>query len=108
SVLVLVGWLIRHDVARRTIRTTGATRFMAACILAGYLWLAVAGAVLLLGAPEGRPAYDAVVHSVLLGYAFSMIMAHATTILPAVLRVALPYRAAFWVPAALLQLALIA
>ena len=36
-----------------------------------------------------------------------MIMAHATTILPAVLRIPLPYRPAFWVPIALLQVALI-
>ena len=42
-----------------------------------------------------------------LGYTISMIMAHATTILPAVLHIALPYRAAFWVPAALVQLSLV-
>ena len=73
---------------------------------AGYVWLAIAGAVLLFGAPAGR-AYDAVVHAVFLGYTFSMIMAHATTILPAVLGILLPYRAAFWVPAALLQIGLV-
>lgn len=107
TLLGLTGWLLRHDVARRTIRSTGATRYMAAGILAGYLWLGVAGAVLLFGAPEQRPPYDAVVHAVFLGYGFSMIMAHATTILPAVLRIALPYRAAFWIPAVLLQISLV-
>lgn len=105
--LSLVAWLIVHDVARRTIRATGATRYMAACILAGYVWLGIAGAILLFGAPAAGRAYDAVLHAVFLGYTFSMIMAHATTILPAVLRIRLPYRAAFWAPAALLQLALI-
>lgn len=105
--LSLVGWLIVHDVARRTIRATGVTRYMAACILAGYVWLAVAGLVLLLGEPTGQAAYDAVIHAVFLGYTFSMIMAHATTILPAVLRIPLPYRPAFWAPIALLQVALI-
>jgi len=105
--LSLTGWLVVHDVARRTIRATGVTPYMAACILAGYVWLAVAGLVLLLGAPEAQPAYDAVIHAVFLGYPLSMIMAHATTILPAVLRIALPYRPAFWAPIALLQVALI-
>lgn len=105
--LSLTVWLVAHDVARRTIRTTGVTRYMAACILAGYVWLTVAGLVLLLGMPAAQPAYDAVIHAVFLGYTFSMIMAHATTILPAVLRIPLPYRPAFWAPIALLQLALV-
>lgn len=105
--LSLVFWLIVHDVARRTIRASGVTRYMAACILAGYVWLAVAALVLLLGEPIEQPAYDAVIHAVFLGYTFSMIMAHATTILPAVLHIPLPYRPAFWLPVALLQLALI-
>ena len=107
GLLSLTGWLVAHDVARRTIRATGVTRYMAACILAGYVWLAVAGLVLLLGAPQAQPAYDAVIHAIFLGYTFSMIMAHATTILPAVLRTALPYRPAFWAPIALLQVALV-
>ncbi len=105
--LSLTGWLVVHDVARRTIRTSGVTRYMAACILAGYVWLAVAALVLLLGEPSAQPAYDAVVHAVFLGYTFSMIMAHATTILPAVLHISLPYRPAFWAPIAILQIALI-
>lgn len=107
ALLSLVAWLVRHDVARRTIRASGVTRYMAACILAGYAWLAVAGVVLLFGDPTGTPGYDAVVHAVFLGYTFSMIMAHATTILPAVLHITLPYRPAFWAPVALLQLALV-
>lgn len=105
--LSLTGWLVVHDVARRTIRASGVTRYMAACILAGYVWLTVAALVLLLGYPSAQPAYDAVLHSVFLGYTFSMIMAHATTILPAVLHLPLPYRPAFWVPIGVLQVALV-
>lgn len=107
TLLALGGWLVVHDVARRTIRGSSVTRYMAACILAGYVWLMVAGVLLLWGQPMGQPAYDAVVHAVFLGYTFSMIMAHAPSILPAVLRVHLPYRAAFWAPVALLQVALV-
>jgi len=81
-----------HDVARRTIRAKGVARFMAGCLLAGYVWLAVAGAIWVLagGVTEG-PAYDAVIHAVFLGFTMSMIMAHAPVILPAVLRCRLPY-----------------
>jgi len=43
SLLSLVWWLLVHDVARRTIRAKGLPRFMAGCLLSGYLWLAVAG-----------------------------------------------------------------
>lgn len=107
ALLLIVVWLVQHDIARRTIRSRGATRFMAACILAGYVWLAVSAVVLLFGWPATQATYDTVVHGVFLGYTFSMIMAHATTILPAVLRISLPYRAAFWVPAGLLQVALV-
>ncbi|GAA3768058.1 hypothetical protein GCM10022240_20600 [Microbacterium kribbense] len=107
TLLALVGWLVVHDIARRTVRASGAARYMAACILAGYLWLAVAGVALLFGDPTAQPAYDAVIHAVFLGYTISMIMAHATTILPAVLHIALPYRAGLWVPAGILQLSLV-
>lgn len=107
ALLALVVWLVRHDVARRTIRAAGATRFMAACMLGGYFWLAVASATLLFGFPASQRAYDAVTHAVLLGFVMSMIMAHATTILPAILHISLPYRAAFWAPAALLHASLV-
>lgn len=111
TLLALTGWLAVHDVARRTIRAEGVARLMAACMLAGYVWLAVAGAVWLLG-PAGTGAvgaggYDAVVHAVFLGFTISMIMAHAPTILPAVLRRPLPYHPALWVPAGLLHLGLV-
>lgn len=107
SYLALALWLVRHDVARRTIRSTGPTGFMAACMLAGYAWLIVAGAVLLFGFPTLQRAYDAFTHAIFLGFTFSMIMAHASTILPAVLHIKLPYRSVFWIPAALLHLGLI-
>ena len=68
--LSLTGWLVVHDIARRTINAAGVTRYMAACILAGYVWLAVAALVLLLGYPTAQPAYDAVIHAVFLGYTF--------------------------------------
>lgn len=107
ALLGLVAWLVSHDVAWRTVRGTGAPRFMAWCLLGGYAWLTVAGLVwLLVGYVPSGPGYDAVVHAVFLGFVLSMIMAHASVILPAVLRVALPYRPAFYVPVALLHASL--
>jgi len=41
-VLALCG--AKHDVARRTVKIAGITRFMAVCLLAGYVWLLVGGA----------------------------------------------------------------
>jgi hypothetical protein len=107
ALLGLVGRLAAHDVAWRTIRATGVTRFMAGCMLAGYAWLGVAGATWLVAGPAvGGPRYDAVVHAVFLGFTLSMIMAHAPVILPAVLRRPLPYRPLMVVPALLLHASL--
>lgn len=107
ALLVLVGWLVRHDVARRTVSATGAPRFMAWCLIAGYVWLTVAGGIwLLAGHVLEGPAYDAVVHAVFLGFVLSMIMAHACVILPAVLRTPLPYHPAFYGPVVLLHASL--
>lgn len=108
ALLALTAWLVRHDVARRTIRSSGLPRFAACCMVAGQAWLLVAGAVWLLAGPTvGGATYDAVVHAVFLGFTISMIMAHASSILPAVTRVPLPYRAAMYGPWALLQLSLV-
>lgn len=104
AVLALGGWLAAHDVARRTVRSTGLPRFMAAGMLGGYAWLAVAGGIWALGGTAyGGARYDAVVHAVFLGFTLSMVMAHAPVILPAVLRRPLPYHPALWAPLLLLH-----
>lgn len=108
ALLALVGWLAAHDVARRTVRAAGSVRFVAACMLAGYAWLAVAGGTWLIGgAAVGGARYDTVVHAVFLGFTLSMIMAHAPVILPAVLRRPLPYSPVLWAPAGLLHASLV-
>jgi hypothetical protein len=108
ALLATTMWLARYDVARRTVRAVGLPRFMAVCLLAGYAWLAVPGAVWLLHGPVfGGRGYDAVVHAVMLGFVLSMIMAHAPVILPAVIRRPLPYTPVMYVPVALLHLSLL-
>lgn len=108
TLLVVVAWLVRHDVARKTIRSKGLAQFSAAALLAGYVWLTVSAMAWLVGgAPNDERSYDVAVHGVFLGFAMSMVMAHAPVIMPAVLRRPLPFRAWMWLPLAVLQLGLI-
>ena len=99
SALLVALWLLRDDVGRRMVRTSGLRRFNAAALLAGNLWLAVAGTTwLVVGQPVDRAAYDIAVHTVFLGFGLSMVMAHAPIIFPAVIGRPLPYKRALWVP----------
>lgn len=108
ALLAMTGWLVWHDVARRTVRSNGLPRYMAVCLLAGYGWLLVPATLwLLVGpVPAGR-GYDAVVHAVMLGFVMSMIMAHAPVILPAVVRRPLPYTPWMYAPVVLLHASLL-
>lgn len=102
ALLLLSAWLLRYDIARVTIRQAGLARYVAACLLAGYGWLAAAGAGLLLHG-EG----DAPLHAFFVGFVFSMVFGHAPVILPAVLRVRLPWHPALYAPLALLHASLV-
>ena len=107
TLLALAAWLLRQDIARRTVKQRGLTRFIAVCLLSGYFWLAVGGAVIATaGLEPGRPAYDAALHALLLGFVFSMVFGHAPIIFPAVLRVDVPYRRWFYAPLVLLHASL--
>jgi hypothetical protein len=82
----LAFWLLRYDVARHTIRKPGLTRFIAICMLSGYIWLAVGGGLALaFGGVMGGARYDALLHAIFLGFTFSMIFGHAPIIFPAIL-----------------------
>jgi hypothetical protein len=109
GLMVLGFWLLRYDLALRTIRQAGLTRFMAACLLPGYVWLTLTGGLWLVLADRFTtgPLYDAMLHTLLLGFVFSMIFGHAPIILPAVLNRAMTYRWTFYLPLALLHLSLI-
>ncbi|WP_277049975.1 hypothetical protein [Ruania albidiflava] len=111
ALLGLAVWLARNDVARRTVRMTGAARYMAVALLAGYLWMAVTGVLWLwIGRlHDGGPhqPYDAMLHALFLGFVISMIFAHAPVVIPAVLGRPLPYRPAFYLPLLLLHSSLL-
>jgi hypothetical protein len=109
GLIALGAWLLYFDVARRTIRQAGLTRFIAACLLPGYVWLIVAGAFWMLWPSyfAGGPFYDAMLHTILLGFVFSMIFGHEPIIVPAILGTPMIYRPVFYVHLVLLHLSLI-
>ena len=109
GMIALAVWGFVHDVARRTVKIPGVTRFMAVCLLAGYVWLFIGGAIWLLAGNLGASVaiYDAALHTVFLGFVMSMIFGHAPVIVPAVLRVRLPFRPWFYVHVGLLHVSLL-
>ncbi len=100
-------WLARYDLARRTIKQHGLTRFIAFNLLAGYCWLGIGGlAWLRFGDDLTTFHYDVMLHTVFLGFVFSMIFAHAPLIFPAVLQRSLRYSHSFYAHSMLLHFSL--
>ncbi len=97
--LLAIGlWLSRYDMARRSVRERGLTRFMAAALLSGNAWLALGGLLWIAFPAEfsAGPHYDAMLHAILLGFVFSMIMAHAPIIFPSITGLAMPFDGGFY------------
>jgi hypothetical protein len=107
GLLAMAVWLLVFDIARHNARQHGLTRFIAICLLSGYLWLAV-GALAGLGGglAPGHALHDMAMHAVTLGFVFAMVFGHAAIIFPAVLKVKIPYHPAFYFPLALLHASL--
>ena len=108
GLILLGGWLLRFEIARHTIKKSGLTRYIAVCLLPGYVWLMVAGGLwLAVGRPASNLIMDAMLHTIFLGFVFSMIFGHAPIILPAILPVDLTYRSIFYAPLILMQSTLV-
>jgi hypothetical protein len=104
---LLTLWSLANDVVRRTIRQPGLTRYVAVCLLSGYVWALGAGLLMTrLAAGETGMLHDAALHALFVGFVFAMVYGHAPVILPAVLRVAVPYNPVFYLPLALLHASL--
>jgi hypothetical protein len=120
GMLALASWLVVYDLARRTIRLTGLPCFTATCLLSGYFFLAVGGALSIVYAvilpairlggwswmsypPGALLAYDAILHALFLGFVFSMVFGHMPIIFPAVLEVAMDFSKRFYVHLVILQ-----
>ncbi len=101
-------WLLNYDIARRTVKQKGLTRFIAACLLGGYVWLCAGGILAVInGSAFAGLYYDALLHTVFLGFVFSMIFGHAPVIIPALLKVAVPFHPSFYLHLGLLHLSLV-
>lgn len=109
GLVALAIWLLKQDVARRTVRSQGLTRFIAVCMLSGYAWLAIGGGIVVAvgGLVPGTASYDAALHALALGFVFSMVFGHAPVIVPSVVRAAVPYHSTFYLPLLLLHLSLV-
>jgi hypothetical protein len=102
-------WLLRYDIARRTIFKKGLPRFVAICLLSGYVWLGAAGFMgLAFGGVVAGVRYDAFLHSIFLGFVFSMIFGHAPIIFPAVTGVQVSFYPMYYAYLTLLHLSLLA
>lgn len=108
GLIAMTLWLLRHDVALRTLRHAGQPRFAAICLICGYVWLGVAGLALLF-VPPGRAtfSYDATIHAVTIGFVLSMVFGHTPIILPAVTGFRVRVTAAAYFPLGLLHLSLL-
>ncbi len=108
GLLATTAWLLKHDIAMRTVRGTGQARFSAVCMIAGYVWLGVAG-IVLLTLPPGAMAfsYDAAIHAIVIGFVLSMVFGHAPIILPAVTGLRVRYSAAAYASLGLLHVSVL-
>lgn len=104
----LAVWLLVYDIARRNLRRTGLTRYIAFCLFGGYFWLAAGGVLWLVygGVPAGL-IYDAILHSIFLGFVFAMIFGHAPLIFPSILNRPMAYSPVFYAPLIALHLSLL-
>ncbi len=110
ALLLLALWFYTFDVAWRTVRAHGLSRYMALCLLSGYGWLALSGlAWMALGLDlvQGIALRDVALHALGLGFVMSMVMGHAPVILPAVARVKVRYGPWFYGPLVLLHASLL-
>jgi hypothetical protein len=109
GLLALALWLLRYDLVWQSVRQPGLPRFMAICLIVGYLWLAAGGILWIVFAQffSAGPRYDAMLHTIFVGFVFSMIFAHAPIIFPTITGLALPFQKIFYLHAGLLHLSLL-
>lgn len=104
STLATAIWLLKYDIARKTIKSVEWTKYSAWCLLSGYAWLIITSVTgLISGFPYAGPVYDALLHMVFVGFVFSMIFAHASVIIPSLSGKIVPWSRYFYLPFFLLH-----
>ena len=108
GLIALAAWLSRFDIARRTVRRAGLTRYIAVNLLLGYGWLFIGGvAALVVGQAVAGPRYDFMLHAIFVGFVFGMIFAHAPIIVPSILPIQIRFHPVLYGPTIFLHLALL-
>ena len=113
GMIVFSVWLLLNDVAWLGLsqqRRQG--RFRAFCLLMGFVWLGLTGLQwvlfgVLFGNVAAGPRYDAVIHSIFLGFALSMVFAHALIIFPRLLKRPFRFGRRLYLPLALLHFSVV-
>ncbi len=105
GMVVFSTWLLLHDMARLGLSREKGDRFRALSLLLGFLWLGFAGLQwTLFGEVPGGPRYDAVLHSIFLGFTLSMVFAHALIIFPGLMGRSFRFGRRLYLPLGLLHL----
>ncbi len=108
GLLAMALWLLRYDIAWRRLKAGGMARYISLCLLSGYAWLAIGGVLAIArGGFTAGPVYDALLHSVFVGFVMSMIFGHALIIFPAVLQLPLAYSPRYYAHLLLLHVSLL-
>jgi len=107
AVAALALWLLCFDIARKTVRGAGLSRYMAACLLTGYGWLLLGGLAWVAQGLGWGAWRDTALHAIALGFVVAMVMAHAPVILPAIAGLKLAYHPGMYAPLGMLQASLL-
>jgi hypothetical protein len=109
SLLALALWFLKNDIATRNIRHPNAlTRYIAICLLGGFIWLGLGGGLYLYnGTLVAGPLYDAALHSMFVGFVIAMVFGHAPIIFPSILGLPISFSPLFYVHLILLHLSLV-
>lgn len=85
SLVAVAAWLLKYDMAWRSVKVPGQHRYAAVLLITGYVWLLITAAFFFTASLFSF-SYDAALHSFFIGFVFSMIFSHAPIILPAILK----------------------
>jgi len=108
GMVIAAGWFLTFDPARTFLGRPRLSGYVAFCLVAGYVWLAVAGVLSIryAGLVSGG-FYGAFVHAFFLGFLMSVLFGHGPILIPSMLGLYLTLRKSMSVGPYLLQAGLL-
>jgi len=107
SIIALSFWLVKNDIAKKSLKQKNLLKFISITLIVGFLWLGLGGLIILFKSFDSPYDYDAFLHSILLGFVFSMIFAHAPIMLPSLFSISINFTSLMYMPLILLHSSLI-